>query len=95
MGTRMAIGTRMAVWGCATLLIGGAGCNPTAGQPRANTSDAKDAVADKPPSAEGDASSPRAWLDRMASAYRKAQSYSDEGELTFVIRGATAAESEE
>jgi len=65
------------------------GCNPTAGAPSSKKADENPANPAKSPAtqpAESD-QGPRAWLDRMAAAYRKAQSYSDEGELTFVVRG--------
>jgi len=80
------------VWLAVSMLAAVVGCNPTAGAPDSKKADETSANPVKN-SAGGAAESdpaPRAWLDRMAAAYRKAQSYSDDAELTFIVRGLDA-----
>ena len=91
------MGIRFAVLGYFTLMLGSAiGCNPSAGQSGAKKPDEKPAPATKATLSESEArDGPRSWLDRMAAAYRKAQSYSDHGELTFTVRGTTPRDAEE
>jgi peroxiredoxin len=78
------------------LLITVVGCNPTAGQSGGKKPEEKPATSPKAATSETEANdASRAWLDRMAAAYRKAQSYSDQGELTFSVRGTTPQDAEE